>query len=348
MSNLLYDAGNVGVNNGRFFGFPFDPEEADIIFLAVPWGSTTSYRRGTNKGPEEILKASTQMDFFSFEKPFFGLLSCATDLTLTEEISNINSIASPISKKIIKYLEKGFREPDRNIIKLIDQVNEYSYAIDGLVQKKCEYWLSKNKYVVLVGGEHSITLGHIIALSKKHRSFGVLQIDAHADLRDSYQGFDRSHASIMYNVLKVEQIDRLIQVGIRDVSEKEMEFAENDERVKVFSDYDIKNRLFSGGCWFEICSEIVSTLPENVYISFDIDGLSPQYCPNTGTPVQGGLTVDEALYLIRMISESGRKIIGADLCEVAPGSDELNGIIAARLLYRMAVLILHSNYPTDA
>ncbi|MFO7723512.1 MAG: arginase family protein, partial [Bacteroidales bacterium] len=153
---------------------------------------------------------------------------------------------------------------------------------------------------------------------------------------------------IMHNALKLNQVSRMAQVCIRDVSHAEMEFAERDGRIIQFSDFAVSNHLFAGGNWFELSRDIVNCLPQKVYISFDIDGLDPSCCPNTGTPVAGGISPDAAMYLIRMVAESGREIIGADLCEVAPGTDEWDAGNGARILYRTAVLIQHSHQPTIA
>jgi agmatinase len=179
-------------------------------------------------------------------------------------------------------------------------------------------------------------------LSEKYDRFGILQIDAHADLRKAYEGFAYSHASIMYNALKVPAVNRLVQVGIRDICEEEEKVMQRAMgRVVTFYDDDIKSQQYEGKTWTSICDEIINTLPDLVYISFDIDGLDPKLCPSTGTPVAGGLEFDQAKYLITKLVHSGRRIIGFDLCEVAPGPTEWDANVGARMLYhlcnRMAV-----------
>ncbi|MBA4077191.1 MAG: agmatinase, partial [Cyanobacteria bacterium PR.023] len=179
----------------------------------------------------------------------------------------------------------------------------------------------------------------------RHDSFGILHIDAHADLRDAYEGFTYSHASIMFNAIKEPTLTKLVQVGIRDYCEMESDLvASSDGRIVSFYDRDIKTKMFEGMSWMHICQEIVSQLPDEVYVSFDIDGLDPKLCPNTGTPVPGGLEYEQALYLVRMVAESGRVIIGFDVNEVAPGDeDEWDANVGARLLYRLANLTAKSN-----
>ncbi len=343
-----FDAGEAGVFNGNYFGFPWNADESEIIILNVPWDATTSYRRGTSKGPEAMIKASTQLDFYSFDNPGATLIRCGTDTSLHNDVTIINREASLISAHVISSLESGANNTDPSIQSQTYAVNEFSLRLEELVKLRCNHWLQKGKKIILAGGEHSVPIGYLQSLAGYHPSFGILQIDAHADLRESYEGFVHSHASIMFNALEIRAVKKIVQVGVRDVSISEVELSGKDHRIKMISDHDINSHLFCGGNWFTKCREIVSHLPDKVYISFDIDGLSPVYCPNTGTPVPGGLTPDSAIYLIRMIAESGREIIGTDLCEVAPGRDEWDASVGARLLYRMAVLIQHSGHPTTA
>jgi agmatinase len=181
----------------------------------------------------------------------------------------------------------------------------------------------------------------IEALSEKFQSFANLQIDAHADLRDAYEGFEFSHASIMFNALKIKQVEKLVQVGIRDYCDEELNLIHQSEgRIKTFFDRDIKYAQFNGDSWDRICNRIIKELPENVYLSFDIDGLDPKLCPNTGTPVAGGFETEQVLFLLEKIVKSGKKIIAFDLNEVSPGSDgdDWDANVASRLLFRIANL----------
>ncbi len=164
----------------------------------------------------------------------------------------------------------------------------------------------------------------------------MLHVDAHADLRVKYQGFERSHASIMNNVMNATwKPEKLVQVAIRDFSQEEFAMIRERKDISTFFDLYLKRDLFEGKSWSEICAKIVEVLPSHVYVSFDIDGLSPEYCPHTGTPVPGGLTFDQANYLLSAVVHSGRRIVGFDLNEVAPGEDEWDGNVGARLLYKM-------------
>jgi agmatinase len=189
--------------------------------------------------------------------------------------------------------------------------------------------------VGIVGGEHSVPLGLIRALHEQHNSFGILHIDAHADLRCAYEGFVYSHASVMYHAGRMPGIS-LCQVGIRDYWSDEADLMGASEHIHCFSDQELRRKLFEGTDWNKLCRQIIDRLPDKVYISFDIDGLSPDNCPHTGTPVPGGLSFREADYLLHCLALSPKRIIGFDLCEVAPGKDsEWDANVGARMLYKL-------------
>jgi agmatinase len=143
----------------------------------------------------------------------------------------------------------------------------------------------------------------------------------------------------MYNVLeRLPAVSRLVQVGLRDVSEEEYDCIRGSKgRIRAYFDSDIARQLFTGEAFSNIVQSIVESLPERVYISFDIDGLDPALCPHTGTPVPGGLSFQQAAALLARVEESGRRIVGFDLNEVAPGpdGDEWDGNVGARMLYKM-------------
>lgn len=199
----------------------------------------------------------------------------------------------------------------------------------------------------MVGGDHSTPLGLMKAVGEQFGEFGILQIDAHADLRKAYEGFTYSHASIMYNVLQeIPQMKKLVQVGIRDFCDEEYELIQTNDRITTYFDKDIKERQYEGETWKQICDDIISQLPQQVYLSFDIDGLDPKLCKNTGTPVQGGFEAEQIQYLFKQVIESGRKIIAFDLNEVSCGEDSQDAIdanVGARILYRMCNLFMKSN-----
>jgi agmatinase len=140
----------------------------------------------------------------------------------------------------------------------------------------------------------------------------------------------------MFNALKIPAVGRLVQVGVRDYCDEELRVIERAMgRVKTYFDQDIKSQLYEGKSWAVLCERIINDLPNLVYMSFDIDGLNPKLCPSTGTPVAGGLEFEQVIYLITRLVKSGRKIIGFDLNEVAPGHDDWDANVGARLLYQL-------------
>jgi agmatinase len=304
----------------------------------VPWEVTTSYGGGTSQGPQAIFSASKQVDLFDRELGHFY----EAGIAMVEESADIhewNGTARHLAEGIIA---AGGIIIDATSQHALDQVNAYSKKLNHYVYTQTKKYLAQGKYVGLVGGDHSTPFGSIQAFLEHHPQMGILHFDAHADMRKAYEGFEHSHASIMYNVVTKTNLSKLVQVGIRDFCEEEFTFIQqNKGRVTTFFDVDLTEQKFNGKSWAVICDDILKYLPSEVYISFDIDGLDPRFCPHTGTPVPGGLDLSEALYLIKKIVHSGRKIIGFDLNEVAPGiTSEWDANVGARLLYKLCGWLL--------
>ncbi len=334
-----FNPSGVGLKNDQFIGLPFTEEEAEVILLPLPWDLTVSYLAGTAQGPENILQASSQLDLYDpFVKDAWKMGIFMKPIP--EKIYKYCQKLRPLAKSYIDFLENGgdaHQHPEMEEKRA--QINQACADLKEMVRGTCLELLGKNKIIGLVGGDHSTPLGLLEALSKYHESFSILQIDAHMDLRKAYEGFTYSHASIFYNALSIESIKPLVQVGIRDYCEEEIEVVEHEaDRVQVFYDHELKSRQFQGQPFHEICADILDHLSEKVYISFDIDGLQPYLCPHTGTPVPGGLAFEEAVYLLQQLVEKGHTIIGFDLCEVGPPPYEWDGNVGARLLYKMANL----------
>ena len=320
-----FDPGNA--QGEGIFGLPHSPEQAATVLIPVPWDATASYGKGAALGPQAILKASPHLDLMDRQtgRPYEPGIAM---LPIPEQVESWNRTASPIAAEVVK-----------GDLSLAAEINALSTKVDQWVHKSAAEWLSQGKIVGLVGGDHSSPLGMMRAVGETVESFGILHIDAHCDLRNAYQGMSGSHASIMYNALEtVDNISHLVQVGIRDYAEEEIKYADAlDDKVAVFFDADLKHDLMEGKPWNRTADDIVSKLPQNVYVSFDIDGLDPVLCPNTGTPVPGGLDFDQACALLQRVASTGRRIVGFDLCEVAPGPDgnEWDGNVGARVLYKL-------------
>lgn len=342
MSSKAFDPNGIGRPNGNFFGFPHSLEEAEIALLPVCWDVTTSYGDGTSKGPEAIIEASVQLDF---EDPFipeawknpYGTVS----IDPLQKVENAE--AREKAKKIIEALEKGLEPSDSSLAKEYKQVNAACQRmVDRVYEQSCAL-LDDGKLVGLVGGDHSTPLGLMKAIDERYDSWGILHIDAHADLRPAYEGFTYSHASIMHNVLAQTSVDSIVQVGLRDLCPQESQVIANDYRISALRDFDMHRACIQGRTLESVLMDMVNLLPTQVYISFDIDGLNPAYCPNTGTPVPGGFEFEDALFLIESLIKTGREIIGFDLVEVAPGeSGEWDANVGARMLYRLGNLAYFS------
>ena len=334
----MFDPNGVGIANGNIFGFPVTEEEADIVIIPVPWDATASYGKGTSAGPQAILDASTQLDFYhpKLDKAYDTKVYMAP---ISEEWSKINSELCEKGIDYIQFLENG-GDVSKNpgFVQLLEHINGTQLALKNNLKERAKSLMSQGKMVAVLGGEHSTPLGLIEAIDEQGERFGILQIDAHADLRDAYEGFEQSHASIMFNALQsCSNLQRIVQVGIRDISETEVELIKNSNgRLVTHFDWNIKEGQFNGKTWSDQVEEIISDLPHNVYISFDIDGLKPELCPNTGTPVAGGFYLEEVNFLIFRLVESGRKIVGFDLNEVSPGdSGDWDANVGARALWNL-------------
>lgn len=337
-----FDPNAVGNPNNNLFGLPFTEDDARLVILPVPWEVTVSYGAGTARASEHVNKASKQVDILDVDGNY-GWKQGFFMRGLDRKILMKSDYLRKEAELYIDYISKGeLVDKNKFMCKSLKEINEGSAMMNQWVYEQTKDLLQKDKLVGLLGGDHSTPLGFMRALGEKHGSYGVLQIDAHCDLRKSYEFFTYSHASIMYNALQeVPAIQKLVQVGIRDFCEEEWELiSKSDYKIIAYQDKEIKERQYEGETWKHIAEEIINHLPEKVYISFDIDGLDRKYCPNTGTPVNGGFESEEVLYLIKKISESGRKLIGFDLVEIGVGQTDWDSNVGAHILWRLCNLLV--------
>ena len=341
-----YDPNYVSNPNNNIFGLPSNEEDSKLIIIPVPWEVTVSYGSGTARACDAVFKASMQVDLFDPEFPDVwkqGFFMRSTDKKILMKSDYLRKEA----ELYIDYIAEGSDVNDNQFMtKTLREVNEGSVYLNNWVHEQTKSLLEKNKLVGLLGGDHSVPLGFYKAIAEKYESFGILQIDAHCDLREAYESFNYSHASIMYNTLKeISQVERLIQVGVRDYGADEWNYIkESNYRVITYFDKEIKSRIYEGENWKKISQEIVSKLPQNVFISFDIDGLDRKLCPFTGTPVPGGFELDQVFYLFNTLLKSGKKIVGFDLNEVGIGGDtDWDANVGARVLFKLCNLLVTSN-----
>lgn len=327
------------------FGIPLTEEQCQLVLLPVPWEVTTSYGKGASNGPRIIREASEQIDLFDFETKKAYEVGYFMKPISEHWLSQSEKFKAKAQKVIeLKTAQADSEADQKTIAQLIKEVNQASAELTTWVYTETKKILAAQKLFGLVGGDHSTPLGAIQAICEHHSKnsqseVGILHIDAHSDTRKAYQGFQQSHASIMYNVMNLPvKPKKLVQVGIRDFCEEEYDYVQAHPDIKTFFDLGLKQRSLKGESWASIASDIINELPQKVYISFDIDGLDPRYCPSTGTPVIGGLSADEVFFLFSLLAQSGRQIVGFDLNEVSSGEAdeaEWDGNVGARMLYKL-------------
>jgi agmatinase len=330
---MTFDPNAAADKDAGIYGLPYTPDEARIVLLPVPWDATTSYGGGASEGPSAIYDASMQVDLFDVEigYPYRGKVAMLPE---NGDIKTWNAEARRLAEEVI---EAGGRvSGDAELEAALAKVNGSSARVNDVVYYETKRLLGQGKTVGVVGGDHSTPFGAIRAIAEAHPGLGILHVDAHADLRDAYEGFTDSHASIMFNVLRrVPNVAKIVQVGIRDLCEAEADLIAKDGRLSTLYDVHLAQARLQGKL-LDVFAAKLSELPREVYVSFDVDGLDPALCPHTGTPVAGGLSFHEASMLLGMVAQSGRRIVGFDLNEVCPGpDDEWDANVGARVLYKL-------------
>lgn len=341
----LFDPNSISNPNNNIFGLPSTEDESRVVILPVPWEVTVSYETGTARAPEHILRESLKVELFDQDvKDGWrqGFYMREPDRKVLMKSDYLRKEA----ELYIKYVAEGELVADNKFMtKTLKEVNAGSVFLNEWVYDQTKDLLEKGKLVGIVGGDHSVPLGFLRALAEKNGDFGILQIDAHCDLRKTYTDFKYSHASIMYNALEeIQQIKKLVQLGIRDFCEEEWNYAQaNKERIASFSYKEVSEAKFEGRTWQAQVEEIIKQLPDKVYISFDVDGLDPKLSRTTGSPVHGGFEIAEIFYLCKKIVKSGKKLIGFDISEVGISRDGWDENVGARILFKLCNLMIMAN-----
>ncbi|MEM7201730.1 MAG: agmatinase family protein [Planctomycetota bacterium] len=327
-----FDPNAAAAPGSGLFGLSCDPATAGIVVVPAPFDATTSYRPGTAAGPAAILAASHQVDLFDVQTG-----RCyERGIALLEDEAGLRALSRQARAQAEPILQKGGADAgDGAAVAAVDAAGD---RLNAAIGERVAAILARGQIPAVVGGDHSVSFGAIASCAERAPGLGILHIDAHADLRPAYEGFRWSHASIMHNVLGLDGVGRIVQVGIRDLCEAE-QAAITASAGRVITHFDIawQRRLAGGEPYRALCDEAIEALPRDVYVSFDIDGLDPSLCPHTGTPVPGGLSFVQACLLLETLQQSGRRIVGFDLVEVAPGpdGDEWDAAVGARLLYKL-------------
>ncbi|MCA8951538.1 MAG: agmatinase family protein [Planctomycetes bacterium] len=339
MEGALDPNGPAAADSG-IFGLTAAPDDAAVVIVPVPFAATVSYGGGAERGPSAVLAASHQVDLYDRQFGRFyerGICLLEPDPAIAAAHAEARAAAAAV-------IDAGGAAAGSAAVAPVDAAGE---LVNARVRAAVDAILAREQVAGVLGGDHSVPFGAIAAAAERTPGLGILHFDAHADLRDAYEGFRWSHASIMANVLRdVPSVRRLVQVGIRDFCEQELDAIQAaDGRVITHFDQDWQRRRFEGTTFAALCDEAVAALPEQVWISFDIDGLDPALCPGTGTPVPSGLQFAEAAHLLETLAKSGRRVVGFDLVEVAPAADgvgEWDANVGARLLYKLCGAALHS------
>lgn len=337
---MAIDVNGPAKKGSGMYGLDTPMAEARVVVVPVPFEATVSFAAGTARGPAAIHAASHQVDLLDADvgRPWEGGIALDAGFPW---LPALNDAARQAACRCIDAVTSGAAAPPADA----QLVEEASLRVNREVTERCAELLRDSRVPVVVGGDHSVSYGAIAAAASAmgERRLGVLHIDAHADLRDAYEGFAWSHASVMKNVIERMPNVRLVQVGIRDFCDAEVDFIRAQPgRITTYFDAHLRGARLAGQ-WATVCAAIANELPENVYLSVDIDGLDPAQCPNTGTPVPGGLSFDELVALCDLLVHAGKRIVGIDLVEVAPGQalpdDQLGASwdanVAARLLYKL-------------
>ena len=327
------------------FGLDDSAEDALLHILPVPFDATTSYRDGAACGPEAILAASHQVELsdLAFGEPHrAGIHWVPADPRVAKWNTEARRLAEPILAC------GGMIDGDGELERALARVNELGERLNEHVADHTARIMDAGKRPLILGGDHSVPFGAIRTAAERHPGLGLLHLDAHADLRVAYEGFRWSHASILHNLLEDDaQLGNVVQVGLRDLGSREAQRIERDPRLTAIFDHEWATARLAGRDLRAIVRDSLAQLPAEVWITFDIDGLDPALCPNTGTPVPGGLGWNEAGLWLSELAASGRTVVGADLVEVRPGEaptgeDAWDAIVGARLLYRLAALVARS------
>lgn len=276
-------------------------DDSKIAIVSAPYEHTVSYGGGTKLGPAGIIEASQFVEFYDEE--------------LDRELCFETGITT---------------------IEPIDFANKVDAEALEIIYQQVKSLKDMGKFVITLGGEHTISSAPIKAHYEKYPEMSVLQFDAHSDFRDSYEGSIYSHASVMARVAEFFPNDRITQVGIRAQCKEEADFIKQNN-VNTFYANAIR-RGVHGEDWQQ---SVVDTLADEVYITFDVDYFDPSIMPSTGTPEPDGFLYHETLELIRKIKSSGRKLVGLDVVELAPRENLSHpDILTASLIYKILNLCL--------
>jgi agmatinase len=263
----------------------FDYHNSHIVILPVPYDETSTWMKGADKGPDAIMEASVNLEFYDIE-------------TRSEAFKNGIFTLEPVLEK---------RSPE---------------ALVNYVYEKVQLLLSEGKFPVIIGGNHTVSIGAVMAFARSIENISVLQLDAHSDLRQSYEGSSYNHACAM---ARAKEEAPIVQVGIRSMSADELEHADHD---RIFYAHDL---FYDKGLY----GKAIDLLTENVYITIDLDVFDPSLVPSTGTPEPGGPEYFELMHFLREVAKR-KTIVGFDVVELCPSpANKSSDFVAAKVIYQL-------------
>lgn len=273
-------------------------KNSKVVVLPVPYEKSVSYGKGTKDGPRAILDASHYVEFYDEE-----------------------------TKREV------YRELGITTLEPLDIATLTEEAALQMIYDNVKQLIQQNKFIIMIGGEHTITQSSLAAFAERYRDLSILHIDAHSDLRSDYQGSKYSHASVMARVCEFLDPHRLIQVGVRAQSIEEAEFIEMNGVTTLYA-HEIRAGKYTKllKYWYDFP---IDKLTQHVYITFDLDGLDPSIMPATGTPEPNGLLWDETMKLLQRLCQK-KTIVGCDVVELSPIRDLHHpNLTAAKLISKM-------------
>ena len=335
LKRVLADDG--GADGGYYFCDNTPTEKADVVVVSVPWSVTADYGRGATYTPDAVIEATARCGNYDA----WSGVSLEGRVATAEIDYNIQELSEQLGRDAerVAQVGEGSSFTGDYALRKVKSINEGFDAMHRSTYEQTLRYAKQGKTVAVVGGDHSVSYGAVKAVAECNEGLGVLFVDAHTDFVAEGEVFNFSHRSIARNIIEdIPLVERLVAVGVRESSRGESERVGGESKVELFPAESLAQARFEGKSWGEQCREIVERLPQKVYISFDIDALKIEFCHNTNAPVPGGMTFDEAIYLINSVVASGRKIVGFDITEVVPHlKNTMDATVAARLLAKMVV-----------
>ncbi|MBC8342709.1 MAG: arginase family protein [Bacteroidetes bacterium] len=341
---INFDADKQSILSEGIFGLPFDLEESEAVIIPVPWDVTAPHD-GAADAPDAIFQASKSISLYQekLEDAWkAGIYMHNIPLKWKESSYQLRKIRNRIHKRHSKKMTDAKRAEQSKDCK---NINLTSRLLNEWVEQISSEYLKDNKLVGLLGGGQAISSGFLTSLSRKYDHFGILHLDAHADLLSTYEGLEFSDFSSMHYALKLSQVKKLVLAGCREILYSEQHVIEkNYQLIKLFSDKYIKEKHFRGNTLKMMISEIISPLPKNVYISFDAAIMQAEIMPNVGFPQPSGFSFEEISFLFSEIQQSGKKIIGFDLSGIRPRKENnyWEAKLGAHLLFELSSLMINT------